>query len=60
MQATPLPQPNQVEMSPEPKLKELDFPEHIQDLTDVPEEILLDIYYQFTSQLTVIQLRYYF
>ena len=30
------------EMPPEPELMELDIPENIPDLKDVPEEVLLD------------------
>ena len=40
--ATPLPQPDQVEMPPEPEHMNLDIPEDIPDLINIPEEILLD------------------
>ena len=36
--ATPPPQPNQVEMSPEPRQMDIDIPEDPPDPTDVPEE----------------------
>ena len=40
--ATPPPQPNQVEMSPELENMEMNILEDIQDLINIPEEILLD------------------
>ena len=38
--ATSLPQPDQVQMPPEPELMEVDIPEDTPNLIDVPEEIL--------------------
>ena len=40
MPATPPPQPDQVEIPQEYELMELDAPEDIPDLVDVPEEVL--------------------
>ena len=40
--ATPPPQPNQVQMSPELEQMDIDIPEHLPDLLDVPEELLSD------------------
>ena len=40
--ATPPPQPNQVEMPPEPENMDIDISEDISDLFDIPEEILSD------------------
>ena len=42
MPATPPPQPDQVAMPPGAEPMELDIPEDIPDLTDIPEEMLLD------------------
>ena len=40
--ATPPPQSHQVKMPPKPEQMDMEIPEDLPDLTDVPEELLSD------------------
>ena len=50
--ATPPQQPDQIELPPDHRLMELDIPEDIPDLIDVPDKVISDNYKKRVERLS--------